>query len=412
LEFLSYKEQKKLWIKVALQSFGGPAGQISVMHKLLVEEKKIISAERFLHALNFCMLLPGPEAQQLATYLGWLLGGWRGGVLAGGLFILPGFISILILSYLYVYLSDMRFVQGMFYGLKPAVVAIVMAALWKISHKALVTPIHWMIASLGFIALFFLNLSFPLVIIFAAIIGIIWGRVHEHHEVFPPHDPLPAAESSIKTFLLWLIVWMAPLFLVYIIFGHGSVFHQMNVFFSKMSLVSFGGAYAALNYVGQKAVEVHGWILGSEMIDGLAMAETTPGPLIQTVQFVAFLGAYRYPDFISPGVSAFIASVLATWMTFAPSFLWIFTFAPYVEFLKRLPLLNDALKAITAAVVGVILNLAVWFVLKTIFLPGGIDFWAMGICAIAMAMQFLLKKGTFALLIVSMLLGISIKIFL
>jgi chromate transporter len=428
MEKISSRDQWKIWSYVAAHSFGGPAGQIAVIHKLVVEDKKLISEERFLHALNFCMLLPGPEAQQLATYMGWLMNRWRGGLIAGGLFILPGFLSILLLSYLYVVFNDVPFVQGLFYGIKPAIIAIVTAALYRISRKSLKNAFYWAMAFLAFVALFFFKVSFPLVVVFAGLIGILHGKFFAHHELVTNSEALlPAGSHTLRTFLIWLGVWLAPIFFTLLFFGQDSTFHSLNMFFSKMSMVTFGGAYAALSYVAQKAVEVYGWLQGVEMLDGLAMAETTPGPLIQTVQFVGFMGAYRFPDVASPYWSAFIGSVLSTWMTFAPCFLWIFTFAPYVEFIRSQKIFTDALQAITASVVGVIFNLSVWFVLKALFMQSrqitdfglnfdypvfsSIDPYATGICLIALLLQFVLKKGLFTILGTCTALGIILKIF-
>lgn len=426
MQNISSKEQWKIWSQVALQSFGGPAGQIAVIHKLIVEEKKLLSEDRFLHVLNFCMLLPGPEAQQLATYCGWLMNKWRGGLLAGGLFILPGFLSILLLSYLYVIYGDLTFVQGLFYGLKPAIIAIVLAALLRISKRSLKTFFHWFLASLAFIALFFFNISFPIIVVAAAVAGMLYGKWFAHHELFTPITvESPTLSRTVRTFLIWLLIWIFPIIVTILIFGPDSTFHTMNVFFSKMSMVTFGGAYAALSYVAQKAVEIFGWLQGSEMLDGLAMAETTPGPLIQTVQFVGFMGAYRFPDVSSPYMAAFIGSVLTTWMTFAPCFLWIFTFAPYVEIIRGQKIFADALQAITSSVVGVIFNLSLWFVLKALFtsskkfvgyglnfeypLFSSIDWYATSICFIALIMQFKFQQSLFRILGVATVLGISIK---
>lgn len=424
---ISLKEQFKIWSHVALHSFGGPAGQIAIIHKKIIEEKKLISEERFLHALNFCMLLPGPEAQQLATYMGWLMNGWRGGLLAGGLFILPGFLSILLLSFLYVVYQDVGFVQGLFYGMKPAIIAIVTAALVRISQKSLTTDFYKSVAALSFIALFFFNISFPLVVILSGISGIIYGKFYEHHHLIEhfPEIKFPRWSQTVKTFSIWLLVWFLPIFVTLFIFGKDSTFHQMNLFFSKMSMVTFGGAYAALNYVAQQAVDIFGWLHGAEMIDGLAMAETTPGPLIQSVQFVGFMGAMRFPDLASPLMSGFLASILTTWMTFAPCFLWIFTFAPYVEFLRNQKIFSDALRAISAAVVGVILNLSLWFLLKTLFSqtslvkPGFLSFevpiwetldgFGLGLAILAFILQFAFKLRLLFVLIIPMILGIVIN---
>lgn len=422
---LSLKEQFKIWSKVAAQSFGGPAGQISVIHQLIVEEKKIISEKRFLHALNFCMLLPGPEAQQLATYMGWVIDKWRGGLIAGGLFILPGFLSILFLSFLYVLYNDVSFVQGIFYGIKPAVIAIVLSALYKISQKSLVHSFHWALAFMGFVLLFFFNFPFPLVVLGSAFLGIIYGKFYSHQQdvgQMREELRLPPFNKTILTLLTWLIVWFTPLVLTLLIWGRQSTFHTLNIFFSKMSLVTFGGAYAALSYVAQLAVESYGWLQGTEMLDGLALAETTPGPLIQVVQYVGFMGAYRFPQEMNPLLSGFIGSVLTTWMTFAPCFLFIFTLAPYVEYIRGKKIFSDALSAITASVVGVILNLSLWFVLQSLFqkakkvswgpldfeypVLSSVDFMALFLCLLALIMKFQFQKSLYKILGACTLLGI------
>lgn len=408
------KELFKIWGYVAAHSFGGPAGQIAVIHKLVVEDKKLISEERFLHALNFCMLLPGPEAQQLATYMGYLMSRWKGGLIAGGLFILPGFLSILLLSYLYVLFNDLSIVQGLFYGIKPAIIAIVLSALYRISKKSLKSAFYWTLAALAFVALFFFNFPFPLVVIGSGVLGIIYGKFVSHHDIVEAHDlKLPKFSQTLKTLLIWLAVWFAPIVVTLLILGPKSTMHTLNLFFSKMSLVTFGGAYAALSYVAQKAVEVYGWLQGTEMLDGLALAETTPGPLIQVVQYVGFMGAYRFPGEMNPLFSAFVGSVLTTWMTFAPCFLFIFTFAPYIEFIRGQKIFSDALSAITASVVGVIFNLSLWFVLKALFIkPNQLDYYAAGICSIALIMQFKFQSKLFTILGVSTALGILVKVLL
>jgi chromate transporter len=426
MENLSLKQQFKLWTSVALQSFGGPAGQIAVIHRLVVEEKKLISEEKFLHALNFCMLLPGPEAQQLATYIGWLIHKTKGGLIAGLLFILPGFLSILTLSYFYVLFYHLALVQGLFYGLKPAILVFVTAALFKISQRVLKNTFHLFLAIGAFIALFFFNLAFPVVVIFAGLSGIIYARLSGVSSSTQPQQ-MPQLYQTFKTFSLWSFVWIFPIFLTHSILGEKSTLHTMNIFFSKMSMLTFGGAYAALSYVAQEAVATYGWVSSGEMLDALAMAESTPGPLIQSVQFVGFLGAYRFHDFGSPMLSAFLASILVTWMTFAPCFLWIFTFAPYVEFIRGKKIFAEALNAITASVVGVILNLSLWFILKTIFknshrlefkylsldLPilNSIDPWAVLICLLACVLRFRYNKNLFIILGSSALLGALIQLF-
>lgn len=424
---IPFKEQLRIWLQVAINSFGGPAGQIAVIHKLVVDDKKLISEERFLHALNFCMLLPGPEAQQLATYMGWMMNRWVGGLLAGGLFILPGFLSILLLSYLYVIFNDVPFVQGLFYGMKPAIITIVASALFRISKKSQKTKFYWLCALLAFISLFFFNISFPIVVVSAGVLGIIYGTYFLKPEGETELEEIykPKLFDTVKTILIWLFIWIFPILLTIFLFGLDSNFHALNLFFSKMSLVTFGGAYAALSYVAQQAVEVYGWLKGTEMLDGLAMAETTPGPLIQTVQFVGFMGAYRVPENLSPYTAALLGSILSTWMTFAPCFLWIFTFAPYVEYIRSVKIFSFALSAITASVVGVIFNLSVWFVLKAIFLENeqfvrygfnfdypvlkSLDLYALGIVIVAFILQFVLKRKLLEILGICTILGVLVK---
>ena len=385
MEKLPFKEALKVWIRVGIHSFGGPAGQIAVMHKILVEEKKWISENRFLHALNYCMLLPGPEAQQLATYIGWLLHKTKGGLVAGILFILPGFISILILSILYAAYRDVGIVEAIFFGVKPAVLAIVIGAVIKIGKRALKNEIMLLMAALAFIAIFFFEVDFPYIVITAGLIGFIGGKLWEEkfhvikgHEdktnqennyVIDSHiQPIkPSLKKTAKTVLLFLTLWAIPLVLVGLWTGVESIFFSEGFFFSKTAVVTFGGAYAVLAYIAQKAVEDYGWLKSGEMLDGLGMAETTPGPLIQVVQFVGFMGAYRLSGTMDPLLAGILASLLVTWTTFVPCFLFIFTGAPYIEYLRGNKNLTTALSGITAAVVGVVLNLGVWFAFHTLF---------------------------------------------
>ncbi len=381
---VDFKEALKVWVKVAVYSFGGPAGQIAVMHKLLVEEKKWISENRFLHALNYCMLLPGPEAQQLAIYIGWLLHKTKGGLVAGSLFVLPGFLSILLLSILYALFSDITFVQGLFFGIKPAVLAIVIGAVIKIGKRALKNEIMVLIAVAAFIAIFFFQVAFPLIVLAAGLTGFIGGRVWEKkfyvikgHKLPAGEEPAfidsqinpkkPSVKSTIQIIATYLILWFLPVLLIFLFLGDDNIFFSEAIFFSKTAVVTFGGAYAVLAYIAQKAVEAYGWLKPGEMLDGLGMAETTPGPLIQVVQFVGFMGAFRFPGNSDPLTAAILASVLVTWVTFIPCFLFIFAGAPYIEYLRGNKNLNTILSGITAAVVGVILNLGVWFALRTLF---------------------------------------------
>ncbi|AXY44020.1 chromate efflux transporter [Halomonas sp. JS92-SW72] len=384
-----FREAVMVWLRVAMLSFGGPAGQIAVMHRILVEEKKWIGEKRFLHALNYCMMLPGPEAQQLAIYIGWLMHRTRGGLVAGSLFVLPGFIAILALSYLYAALGNVGLVEGLFFGLKAAVLAVVLNAVVRIGKRALRNRVMIGLAAAAFVAIFFLELAFPLIILGAALIGF-WGgrrgmKVFEAGgghgqsggqglsdrdsllgEGLPAHAR-PNRSWSLRVSAIFLLLWLTPVALLLVTLGGDNVFSQIATFFSKMAVVTFGGAYAVLGYVSQEAVQNYGWLAPGEMLDGLGMAETTPGPLIQVVQFVGFMGAYREAIGLDPMLAATLAAVLTTWVTFVPCFLWIFLGAPYVERLRDNRALSAALSAITAAVVGVILNLAIWFGLHVIF---------------------------------------------
>ncbi len=386
---IPFGEALRVWVRVALYSFGGPAGQMAVMHRILVEEKRWISENRFLHALNYTMLLPGPEAQQLATYVGWLLHRTRGGLLAGTLFVLPGFVSILLLSLLYAQFQEMSLMQGFFFGLKPAVMAIVVEAMIRIGRRALQNRVMITLAAAAFVAIFFFEVPFPLIILAAGAIGFAGGHLREEQfsvlkkplavsegggqssrAAISDTTPLPAPPSagrSLRILLVWLALWFGPLVALASILGTDHLFVTQGLFFSKAAVVTFGGAYAVLAYIAQEAVNTFHWLLPGEMLDGLAMAETTPGPLIQVVQFVGFMGAYRFPGSLSPITAGVIASILTTWVTFIPSFLWIFLGAPYVERLRGNNKLTAALSAITAAVTGVILNLALWFSLHTLF---------------------------------------------
>jgi len=370
---VSPREAFRLWVKVAVHSFGGPAGQIAVIHRLVVDEKRWLSEPRFLHALSYCMLLPGPEAQQLATYVGWLLHGVRGGLVAGGLFILPGFLAILLLSVLYAGFREVGIVTGLFFGLKPAVIAVVVEAVVRLRRRALTDTVDLVIAAAAFVAIFAFDAPFPLIILGAALAGVADQRLHRNGGAPPAPLPeiTPAARPSYaaagRTAVLWLAVWLVPLGVLAVALDPGHVFVQVGAFFSKAAVVTFGGAYAVLAYVAQQAVDTYRWLAPGEMLDGLGMAETTPGPLIQVVQFVGFMGAYRQPGALDPMLAGVIGSVVTTWATFAPCFLFIFVGAPFIEYLRGHRALNAALRGITAAVVGVVLNLAVWFALHTLF---------------------------------------------
>lgn len=377
-----------MWALVALQSFGGPAGQIAVMHRILVEEKRWISEPRFLHALNYCMLLPGPEAQQLAIYIGWLLNRARGGLAAGILFVIPGFLSILALSILYAGFRDTTLVAAVFFGLKPAVMAVVVEAVVRIGRRALKSRALLGLAVAAFLAIFFLEVPFPAIVAAAGLLGWLGGRLlPEQFPVAQPHAPGSSSEApgemaladaqvdrvrpslgrSLRILAIGLTLWFVPLLVLLAFFGRGHVLVQEGIFFSKTAVVTFGGAYAVLAYAGQRAVETFHWLRPGEMLDGLGLAETTPGPLIMVLQFVGFLGAYRLAGGMDPLLAGILGSLITTWVTFVPCFLWIFLGAPYIELLRGNRSLSTALTGITAAVVGVIFNLAVWFSLHTLF---------------------------------------------
>ena len=386
---IPFGEAVRVWARVAALSFGGPAGQIAVMHRILVDEKKWIGEERFLHALNYCMLLPGPEAQQLAIYIGWLLHRTKGGLVAGALFVLPGFLAILALSYIYVLLGKLPIVEGVFFGLKAAVLAVVIQAVVRVGSRALKNNVMRGMAAAAFFAIFFLDAPFPLIVLGAALIGFFAGRagssafkgggghgggkreiVHDRDTALGeglPEHARPNLSWSLRISGALLALWLAPVAALVLALGQGDVFSRIATFFSQMAVVTFGGAYAVLAYVAQEAVETYGWLKPGEMLDGLGMAETTPGPLIMVTQFVGFLAAYRDAGGLNPLLAATLGAILTTWVTFVPCFLWIFAGAPFVERLRHNQALSAALSAITAAVVGVILNLAIWFGIHTLF---------------------------------------------
>ncbi|QND73691.1 chromate efflux transporter [Tardiphaga robiniae] len=383
---VSFSEAFSVWLRIALLSFGGPAGQIAVMHRILVDEKRWVSEGRFLHALNYCMLLPGPEAQQLATYIGWLMHRTAGGLMAGGLFILPGAISIMVLSWIYAVFGNVGIVAALFFGLKAAVLAIVLQAVVRVGSRALKNDVMRALAAIAFLAIFFLDVPFPVIVFGAAAIGFLGGRaglpaftVSVGHgssgggdadsllgDQLPLHAR-PSIRQSLTVAVVWLVLWLTPVAVLLVAFGSNDVFSQIAVFFSKMAMVTFGGAYAVLAYVAQQAVDHYAWLKPGEMLDGLGMAETTPGPLIMVLQFVGFMAAFRAPGMLPPLLAGTLGGLLATWVTFAPCFLWIFLGAPFVETLRGNRALSAALAAITAAVVGVILNLAIWFAIHTMF---------------------------------------------
>lgn len=444
----SFGEAVAVWARIALLSFGGPAGQIAVMHRILVEEKRWLGEERFLHALNFCMLLPGPEAQQLTVYVGWLLHRTAGGLVAGLLFVLPGMAAIMVLSIVYALYGDVGVVAGLFFGLKAAVLAIVLQAVVRIGRRALKNPVMVALAAASFVAIFGFAAPFPAIILAAGLIGYLGGRSglkafaggggHGAAGTAPvadaetilgievPRHAGPNRRRALMLAALLLALWLGPTALLLVLLGPDNVFSDIAVFFSQMAVVTFGGAYAVLAYVAQAAVESYGWLAPGEMLDGLGLAETTPGPLIMVTQFVGFLGAYRDPGGLAPVTAGVLGGLLTTWVTFAPCFLWIFLGAPYVERLRHNRALSAALTAITAAVVGVILNLAVWFALHVIFrettdvtglglrviVPelSSIDWTAAALAAAALLAVFRFKVGTGWLLAGAALAGLALHL--
>lgn len=384
-----FREALRIWAKIGLINFGGPAGQIALMHRILVEEKRWISETRFLHALNYCMLLPGPEAQQLAIYVGWLLHGTRGGLVAGVFFVLPGSLVILTLSLLYAGFHELLLVQAVFFGIKAAIFAIVVEAVIRIGKRALKSMYMYMIAAAAFVGIFVFDVNFPIIVLAAGLFGLLAARFRlagfagAQAPLAPAADTAYAIDAALAdrraghirpsmrrvlgVLSIGLPLWFAPLGALVLLLGLDHVFVREGFFFSKMAVVTFGGAYAVLAYVAQEAVNHFSWLTPGEMLDGLGMAETTPGPLIMVLQFVGFMGGYRNPGGLDPMLSGTLASLVTVWVTFVPCFLWIFLGAPYVEALRGHRALNGMLSAITAAVVGVILNLAAWFALHVFF---------------------------------------------
>jgi chromate transporter len=439
---VSLGEAFRVWLRVAALSFGGPAGQIAVMHRIIVDEKKWVGESRFLHALSYCMLLPGPEAHQLAIYIGWLMHRWPGAIVAGGLFVVPGIISIMVLSYIYAAFGSVPAVTAFFFGLKAAVLAIVLQAVYRVGSRALKSRAMLVLAAAAFFGIFFLGVPFPLIVLAAGVIGFLGARsgssafqVGEHGaggktdgagesllgEELPEHAR-PTVARALRVSAIWLSLWLVPVIAIIAVLGVDHTFSEIGAFFSKMAVVTFGGAYAVLAYMAQQAVETYGWLRPGEMLDGLGMAETTPGPLIMVVQFVGFLAAFRHPGTLPPMVAGTLGGLLATWCTFVPCFLWIGLGAPFIERLRDNKPLNGALAGITAAVVGVILNLAIWFALHTWFhevrhlrgfglsfdvpvLPS-IDPWALLLSIVAMVAIFRFKAGMIQTLLACSLAGI------
>jgi chromate transporter len=427
---VSFAEAVRVWLRVAALSFGGPAGQIAVMHRIIVDEKKWVGESRFLHALSYCMLLPGPEAQQLATYIGWLMHRWPGAVAAGGLFVVPGVIAIMALSWIYATFGNVPTVAALFFGLKAAVLAIVLQAVHRVGSRALKSGPMIGLAAVAFAAIFFGGVPFPIIVLAAGIIGFAAARLGSSAftvggghgpsgkaegaesllgEELPDHVR-PTIKRALRVSAIWLGLWLVPVVMIIAVLGSDATFSQIGIFFSKMAVVTFGGAYAVLAYMAQQAVETYGWLKPGEMLDGLGMAETTPGPLIMVVQFVGFLAAYRDPGTLPPMLAGTLGGLLATWTTFVPCFLWIGLGAPFIEKLRDHKPLNGALAGITAAIVGVILNLAIWFALHTIFretfpvrgfgisfdapAPASVNLWALVLSLAAIVAIFRFKAGT------------------
>ena len=442
LKVPSFGEAFVVWARIGVLGFGGPAGQIALMHRELVEERRWIGEERFLHALNYCMLLPGPEAQQLATYIGWLLHRTPGGLAAGILFVVPGALSILSLSILYALYREAPLADGLFFGIKAAVVAVVAGAVLRLGRRALRSWPLGAIAAAAFLAINVFSLPFPLIVVLAGLAGLILGRVAP--AALAGRGPAAAGQASasidllfargdmahtqpgrfhiVRTLAVWLPVWLGPVGLMWLVLGRDSIWTQLGSFFSLMAVVTFGGAYAALAYVAQAAVETFGWLTPGEMLDGLGLAETTPGPLILVLQFVGFIAASRQAGGLDPLVAGALGSLVVTWVTFAPCFLWIFLGAPYIERLAGNARLSAALSAITAAVVGVMLNLALWFALHVLFRdvreigPGidvpvaaSLDLPAALLVAVSLVALVSLRIGLFTLIVAAALAGVAVE---
>ncbi len=441
---VSFGEAMRVWARVAALSFGGPAGQIAVMHRIIVEEKKWIGENRFLQALNYCTLLPGPEAQQLAIYIGWLMHKTKGGLVAGTLFVLPGLLAIMALSWIYVLLGKVPLVQGLFFGLKAAVLVIVVEAVLRVGKRALKNNTMRALAAAAFLALFFFDVPFPIIVLGAGLIGYVGGKMGVpaflggggHGKAGgkqladadsllgeeTPEHARPNVRWSLGITAIFLLLWLVPVAAPYFGLGGGNVFTQIALFFSKIAVVTYGGANAVLAYMAQQAVENYHWVTAGQMLDGLGMAETTPGPLIMVTQFVGFLAAWRDPGSMSPLLAATLGGLLTTWVTFTPCFLWIFFGAPFVEALRSNTALSAALGAITAAVVGVILNLAVWFALHVLFAKltpvrwlglsvdvpvlASVDIPSLAISVVAAIAIFRFKFGMIPVLLASSLAGV------
>lgn len=426
----SFGEAFRFWVKLGLISFGGPAGQIAIMQAELVERKKWISQSRFLHALNYCMLLPGPEAQQLAIYIGWLLHRTWGGIVAGAFFVIPSIFVLWGLSYVYMAFGNIPWIAAVFYGLKPAVTAIVLAAVIRIGRKALKNEVMWSIAALAFVAIYFFKIPFPIIVLGAGFIGLIGGRLSpaKFHVVSSHGDSSggsvlsdgqesaehtrPSWSRALTVIAVCVVLWAAPTVVAGFVCGWQSTLFHEGVFFSKAAAVTFGGAYAVLPYVAQQATDHYAWLHPGQMMDGLGLAETTPGPLIMVVQFVGFVGAWQHPDGLSHLLAATLGALITTWTTFTPCFLWVFLGGPHIEQLRGNETLASALSTITAAVVGVVLNLAIWFALH-VFFPtmGAIDWFAIALSAFALVGMLRWKWNVIAIVLGSGALGLIYRFF-
>ncbi len=426
----SFKEAFRYWFKLGFISFGGPTGQIAMMHKDLVEKKRWIDEDHFLQALNFCMLLPGPEAQQLAIYIGWLLHRTWGGIVAGVFFVLPSVFILWGLSWLYVSLGTVPAVSALFYGLKPAVVAIVAEAVIRIGKKSLRNTTLVILAALSFIGIYFLNIPFPAIVLSAGVIGYLGSRfspdtffktkvnnaikadVALSDEVLEQDRINPTWQRSLKVIATSLIFWFSPVILLGLWRGWNDIFIDIGILYSKATVVTFGGAYAVLAYISQQAVNHYAWLQPEQMIDGLGLAETTPGPLIMVGQFIGYLAAYTHAKGLQPAVAGAIGGLLTTWVTFTPCFLWIFLGAPYIEKLRNNNKLGSALSAITAAIVGVVLNLSVIFTYHVLLPEGkGFDWYALAASVIAFVGMLRFKWGMIPVIIGSALAGFIWKMF-
>ncbi|WP_199799409.1 chromate efflux transporter [Porphyrobacter sp. SLTP] len=428
---ITFTDLLRVFTRIGLLSFGGPAGQIALMHRELVEDRAWISEDDFLHALNFCHLLPGPEAQQLATWIGWRLHGWRGGLAAGLLFVIPGALIILALSVLYGVAANLSWVEALFLGVKAAVLAIVVQALLRIAGRALDTKLKRSLAIAAFVGLFLFDLPFPLIVLGSGVIGMVVAAKRPDLlalKASKSGDVLPERpwRSTVLSVAVWGAVWAAPMVLIAVMLGQDHVLWEIGTFFSQLAIVTFGGAYAVLAYMAQEAVQGFGWLQPGEMADGLGLAETTPGPLILVTQFVGYLAAFRAPEPFSPLVAGLLGAGLTTWVTFAPCFMWIFAFAPWIDRLGNAVRLKGGLAAVTAAVVGVIANLTAWFALHVLFAsvsqrqfgplrlywpdPASFDWRAGVLAAIACGLAFGLKWSVLRILAVCAVGGLALSL--